>query len=456
MSRGTKSCFVDDLAGCSDEEEEDVLSQTSADMDFIVDDDLFTSVVPCPNLDAEEIDFECLFDAIADSEKEDNAALGKRRVVETNQLAPSNQRRRIEDESEDEDDFPELGREVSEDYSVSTLSSVEPAQRTRDDLQDEFAEAEETVDPRKRSRRFAMTLNNPTDNEINAFQRNFDTFAKFRLYGKENFGIADKTPHLQCYIELNSLHSITGLQKKISTAQGFRSRYAIRPCKYGAEANIRYCSKDGDVFQTGDYPRINQGKRTDLDKVAAALKSGTDLLTIAKENMGTFVRYHAGISKLHQMLCSQPRSSMTLGYWISGPTGVGKSRWAHSLTPESTYVKDGATKWWDGYNGQETIVIDDYRANANLGFSTLLRLADRYPMPIEMKGSFGQLNSKRIIVTSPLSIDEMFSNLEWMSEGSLNQLKRRFKEIRFGEGGFDHTLKLVDVVHQNAGDVNVD
>ena len=42
-----------------------------------------------------------------------------------------------------------------------------------------------------------------------------------------------------------------------------------------------------------------------------------------------------------------------------GPSGTGKSRfvaaWARRLwkAPES--------KWWDGYSGQETVVLDDFK-----------------------------------------------------------------------------------------------
>jgi len=52
------------------------------------------------------------------------------------------------------------------------------------------------------------------------------------------------------------------------------------------------------------------------------------------------------------------------------------------------YWKDD-TKWWDGYDKHESIVIDDFRAS-NIEFNHLLKLLDRYPMRIETKGGYRQ------------------------------------------------------------------
>jgi len=44
--------------------------------------------------------------------------------------------------------------------------------------------------------------------------------------------------------------------------------------------------------------------------------------------------------------------------WLHGDTGTGKSHLARRLYPDA-YFKPAATKWWDGYNGEETVIIDD-------------------------------------------------------------------------------------------------
>ena len=51
-------------------------------------------------------------------------------------------------------------------------------------------------------------------------------------------------------------------------------------------------------------------------------------------------------------------------YW--GPTGVGKSRRAWDEATMEAYPKDPRTKFWDGYNKHENVVIDEFRGGNTL------------------------------------------------------------------------------------------
>lgn len=86
-------------------------------------------------------------------------------------------------------------------------------------------------------------------------------------------------------------------------------------------------------------------------------------------------------------------------FW--GPTGVGKSRRAWDQAGINAYPKDPLTKFWDGYNGQEHVVIDEFRGGISIGH--ILRWFDRYPVIVEVKGSSTVLKAQKIWITSNIN-----------------------------------------------------
>lgn len=76
------------------------------------------------------------------------------------------------------------------------------------------------------------------------------------------------------------------------------------------------------------------------------------------------------------------------------------------------------------------MIIDDYRCDF-CKFSYLLRLLDRYPVQLNVKGSMIYLRAKLIIITAPQAPDVMWSH---RTSEDLAQLTRRISEVRrFGE-----------------------
>ena len=110
--------------------------------------------------------------------------------------------------------------------------------------------------------------------------------------------------------------------------------------------------------------------------------------------------------------------------WYYGPTGSGKATKAETYSKEEdTFFKDN-TKWWDEYDNQETVIIDDYRAK-NIQFDSLLRLLDFRPYICEIKGGHRWFNSKNIIITTTKSPQETFRHLD----EDIQQLLRRINII---------------------------
>nr|QTE03515.1 MAG: replication-associated protein [Luscinia sibilans CRESS-DNA-virus sp.] len=113
-------------------------------------------------------------------------------------------------------------------------------------------------------------------------------------------------------------------------------------------------------------------------------------------------------------------------YW--GPTGTGKSRRAWELAGLDAYPKAPTTKFWDGYQSQEHVVIDEFRGAIEI--SHILRWLDRYPVLVEIKGSSTVLRAKQIWITSNLHPSQWYVTLD---PATYAALERRLTITSFEE-----------------------
>lgn len=186
--------------------------------------------------------------------------------------------------------------------------------------------------------------------------------------------------------------------------------------KSSVDDNITYCSKD-ETRKPGTAPFVygkaeGQGSRNDLVDINEEAKKGTSRKQIIDKFPSQYIRYHGGIDKVIA-INSKPRTTApdtVAVYW--GETGLGKSRRAlweakSKLTAdqrqewwEYIYYK-GPGKWWDGYEGQPCVIIDDYdNRDPDLNRNYMLKLTDRYPFKVEVKNSTRWFNSPHIWITT--------------------------------------------------------
>lgn len=109
------------------------------------------------------------------------------------------------------------------------------------------------------------------------------------------------------------------------------------------------------------------------------------------------------------------------GIWVYGKAGTGKSKWAREQST-SIYPKL-CNKWWDGYKGEQVVVMDDIGPEHKCLAQQLKIWSDRYDCILETKGGAAHSNYEWFIVTSQYSIDEI-----WEDDRDRAALKRRFQE----------------------------
>jgi len=111
------------------------------------------------------------------------------------------------------------------------------------------------------------------------------------------------------------------------------------------------------------------------------------------------------------------------GTWIHGVSGCGKTTSAYRAYPNA-FLKP-LSKWWDGYQGEEVVIIEDmdiYHRDLTYYFKIW---PDFLPFVAEVKTAAIYIRPKKIIVTSQYSIAEIWGE----DEKSFVAINRRFTSI---------------------------
>jgi len=141
------------------------------------------------------------------------------------------------------------------------------------------------------------------------------------------------------------------------------------------------------------------GKRRDLDEVAdMILNKKAKLEEVVRAHPTAYIKYGRGIEKL-MIISMEPRSEPCRIVVIVGQTGCGKSHWISQNYPNA-YYKNNGDEWWCGYSGQTEAVIEEVEYNRVPALSTILKVADKFPVLLSTKGGHVQCKIQRLFITS--------------------------------------------------------
>jgi hypothetical protein len=206
-------------------------------------------------------------------------------------------------------------------------------------------------------------------------------------------------------------------QTRFSTIRGLLPRAHIEGRRGSQEQAIAYCKKDGKYQEYGT-PKT-QGYRSDLDNIRVmASTEGLRAVTA----VGNYQQIQ--IASRYLTYNEEPRNWVPNVIWLYGISGCGKSRRGRELCGEDLFVKNDDTKWWDGYDGHEYVILDDFRESW-MSMSNLLGLLDRYEYRVETKGGWRQFKPTTIIITTIKAPELHYSG----SLEPITQLLRRVSEV---------------------------
>lgn len=212
------------------------------------------------------------------------------------------------------------------------------------------------------------------------------------------------TPHLQGYICFEKKKRLTGLKKLLPTAH-----WEVR--KGTVQQAADYCKKDSDFEERGTLP-ISRAGSTQQERYQHAWDCAkADNLDEIDPDIR--IRHYRTLQQIaaDHMIPSQ-RLPTTTGMWIYGPSGSGKSTLARQIGDEAGgYYLKLANKWWDGYCGEDVVILEDLDPKHECLAHHLKLWCDCHDFIAEKKGTAIRIRPKKIIITSQYSIEEIFNDV---------------------------------------------
>lgn len=265
-------------------------------------------------------------------------------------------------------------------------------------------------------------------------------WASYLCYGQEVCPETNRG-HWQGYVELKDKRRLGPIRELFADIGVERIWLGMR---LGSPSQAReYALKDGITTELGELSSKSsrQGERTDIQRIIDEIEDGSMSSVIQGCRSGA-IRNHQQLKVADRLLafCEPKRDFRpnVVVHW--GPTGTGKTRLAMHQWPEAYVAPACAPRWWPGYDGHETLLVDDFRGSF-MPFHELLRFLDRYPYRIEFKGGDRQLVARTMVLTSPFHPTRWYPNCG----EQLQQLLRRISSIRYFYCEVDEASDVSDI-----------
>lgn len=244
--------------------------------------------------------------------------------------------------------------------------------------------------------------------------------ARYVCYGKEISPTTNRR-HLQGYCYFGDAKTLSAVRRLLPLCH-------LEPARGSFTQNRVYCSKEGDFVEYGDPPSdpADRGAK-EIDRWIASwdhAKAGR----IEEIPADIRIRSYSTLRRIERdYMPAVANLESVCGIWIWGLSGSGKTRNVLSVYP-SCFPKP-RNLWWDGYQGEGIVLIDDVdKFDVKLG-GQLKHWADFCPFIAQVKGSSQKIRPAKVIVTSQYLISEI-----WEDEETRVALGRRFVMMEKKEG----------------------
>lgn len=174
------------------------------------------------------------------------------------------------------------------------------------------------------------------------------------------------------------------------------------------------------------------GSRNDLVQIMEDIKNGADKYELMDNYPSQYVRYANSFQKIQQDLLEKQGAETFRKlevYYIYGSTGVGKTRYVmEKYGYQNVFrVTEYASGTFDGYNGQDVILFDEFRSS--IPISKMLVYLDGYPVSLPCRYYNKQALFTKVYIISNISLQDQYKNIQVEEPKTYDALLRRITAV---------------------------
>ena len=233
-------------------------------------------------------------------------------------------------------------------------------------------------------------------------------------YGLLGFEVCPKTArfHIQGYLQTTGYTRWDAVKRRLGCDD-----LHLEAARSSAGSNIECCKKSGDYEQfgvailSGGTPAANHEKsgavKTEILRLLKEENYGVDALI---ERYPTHLDFIIKINRLRHR-----RSGRAFCLYLYGSPGSGKTYSTEKVCKTlglSLWKKCPGNKWFDGYEGQDVILFEEFTSCVTC--STFLSLCDSHPPLMEIKGGQCSISTPVYIFCTNISPEEQYPDLPVM------------------------------------------
>lgn len=216
---------------------------------------------------------------------------------------------------------------------------------------------------------------------------------------------ADETKHLHAFLKLDKR---VYFKPDMFDFNGYHGHYEV--AKSWAAVK-RYVTKDGDFITNIDVDAALKKKSKGVKEKNALMLSKTPRELVDDGDISLLMLPQLLKAKrAYERAAKPPKHIPRKCYWIWGPPRAGKSYVVRELF-DDIYEKP-QSKWWDGYAGEDVVLLDDMDKHGECLGHLLKIWADNYRFLAETKGDNIYPTYTKFIITSNYQIGDIFGDKE--------------------------------------------